>query len=676
MVMHALLKILPALLLTGAWSCLPSESVDLELPSKRPAAAGSSALSDPSDPLIPVAMPQSPTPTCIIEGSPPRAATLPPPALRQEPSMTRAVPPISGGTMLTTRDGSTVVAADSDRDQLYFVDAQGARHLHTRALNEGDEPGRVVEDAAGRIHVVLRHAGAIVTMGREADSAISRRAVCAQPRGIAYDAAGDQLHVACAEGKLVSLSAAPTELTPLRVLELGSDLRDVLVRGDQLFVTRFRSAELLVLDTDGVLRETRVPKTFARDQERMRPSASSCSPVTASETIRVQSTPNVAWRAIDVPKKGVSMLHQRSRTDEVLITRGGYGFGSCDGAIVQTAVTVGLDTDQPLTADIADATLAVDFAIDPDATFMVMIAPGNFGGMSQLQVTPLAWFDPSAQPDAASAQAGAIVGRDMAPCASIEPLADPRGQATALTLTSAYELAVQEREPAAISFYDLRTRSMRTRIELGGASRFDTGHAIFHARTAAGLACASCHPEAGDDAHVWTFEGIGPRRTQTLRGGLLGTEPLHWNGDMADLRTLVKEVFVGRMSGFSPTPQQADALALWLDAQPALHAAPADAAAAERGKLLFESEETRCAQCHAGDRFTNNRSENVGTGAELQVPSLKGVRFRTPLMHDGCAATLSERFTNTACGGGDQHGTTSHLSAPQVSDLTAYLETL
>lgn len=122
--------------------------------------------------------------------------------LRQMPVVDASVPPISGGTMLTTADGSMVVAADPDRDQLYFVDAQAMRHLHTRALSAGDEPGRVIEDAAGRIHVVLRHAGAIATLGREADSVITRRAVCAVPRGIAYDAVGDQLHVACAEGKL------------------------------------------------------------------------------------------------------------------------------------------------------------------------------------------------------------------------------------------------------------------------------------------------------------------------------------------------------------------------------------------------------------------------------------------------------------------------------------------
>jgi hypothetical protein len=43
-------------------------------------------------------------------------------------------------------------------------------------------------------------------------------------------------------------------------------------------------------------------------------------------------------------------------------------------------------------------------------------------------------------------------------------------------------------------------------------------------------------------------------------------------------------------------------------------------------------------------------------------------------MHDGCAATLHERF-NPACGG-NNHGATSQLTAGQIDDLVAYLNTL
>ena len=36
------------------------------------------------------------------------------------------------------------------------------------------------------------------------------------------------------------------------------------------------------------------------------------------------------------------------------------------------------------------------------------------------------------------------------------------------------------------------------------------------------VACATCHPEGAEDGHVWLFPGDGPRRTQTLLGGLSG----------------------------------------------------------------------------------------------------------------------------------------------------------
>jgi cytochrome c peroxidase len=95
-----------------------------------------------------------------------------------------------------------------------------------------------------------------------------------------------------------------------------------------------------------------------------------------------------------------------------------------------------------------------------------------------------------------------------------------------------------------------------------------------------------------------------------------------------------------------------------------------------RGQALFEDARVGCSTCHAGALFTNDATVAVGTGQALQVPSLRGLAFRAPFMHDGCAATLRDRFGLTACGGGDQHGVTSSLATAQVDDLTAYLESL
>jgi mono/diheme cytochrome c family protein len=232
------------------------------------------------------------------------------------------------------------------------------------------------------------------------------------------------------------------------------------------------------------------------------------------------------------------------------------------------------------------------------------------------------------------------------------------------------------REPAELDIYDPDLGLSRVvTIALDRRSVRDTGHELFHSDVGSGLSCASCHGEALDDGHIWNFRGIGERRTQNIRGGFLATAPFHWDGDMSSFKHLVDDVMTGRMGGFAVKDEYAVALGRWIDRQPALRLPAGDAAAVARGKELFHASETQCASCHSGDAMTNNQSADVGTGALLQVPSLRGLGLRAPFMHDGCAKTLEERFTPD-CGGGDKHGRTSQLSSEQIGDLTAYLRTL
>jgi cytochrome c peroxidase len=212
-------------------------------------------------------------------------------------------------------------------------------------------------------------------------------------------------------------------------------------------------------------------------------------------------------------------------------------------------------------------------------------------------------------------------------------------------------------------------------ISLNLGSARDTGHDLFHADVGQGLACASCHGEALDDGRVWSFEKIGPRRTQNMRGGLLATAPFHWDGDMMSIGHLVDEVMTRRMGGFQVAGPFSTALGSWIDRQPALTLPAVDAAAMERGKTLFAGAGTQCSSCHSGKNFTNNEAKDVGTGGSFQVPSLLGLALRAPYMHSGCAKTLEDRFL-PSCGGGDKHGLTSQLNASQLADLIAYLKTL
>src|SRR5262245_45352626 len=83
-------------------------------------------------------------------------------------------PPISGGTLLTTADGRQLVAADPDRDAVYVIDVEKRSLVRRIELSPKDEPGRVVQDAAGRIHVALRGGRSVASFELTADAPVRR----------------------------------------------------------------------------------------------------------------------------------------------------------------------------------------------------------------------------------------------------------------------------------------------------------------------------------------------------------------------------------------------------------------------------------------------------------------------------------------------------------------------
>lgn len=558
--------------------------------------------------------------------------------------VTQDVPPpaVSGGTLVVTDDG-LAVAADADRDRIYVVDlAEGAVRA-TVQLEEHDEPGRVVADGNGRFHIALRGGGDLLDIDAQG-KVLDRRAVCAAPRGVAYDAAQDALHVACAGGELVTFPAAGGEAT--RRLRFDPDLRDVVMDGDKLVVSFFRAAKLLVLDAEGQPMRSRKPANY----------------FPLFSTTGQEFAATVAWRTIALPGGGVIMSHQRSMVSNIVLAAPAYYSAElCDPSIVHGAVTVMRDVDMPDNAPIAAAAipfapLPVDVAVSRDGTKLAIASAGSD------QVITIDTATSEGEAGTTDCSNGAV------PSAT-------DGQPVAVAFTMSGELVVQLREPAALEIGG-------TTIELAEESRWDSGHDLFHRSPnmtmPTSVACASCHPEGRDDGHTWAFD-IGMRRTQGIGGGVLHTTPLHWDGDLPDFDAMLDEVFVRRMSGNKPGARAAEAFARWIDTIPVIATSPAvDEAAVARGRTLFESEAVGCASCHSGERYTNDKNEDVGTGngRAFQVPSLRGIALRGPFMHDGCAQTLTDRFAPGACGGGDKHGKTSHLSVEEIADLVSYLETL
>jgi mono/diheme cytochrome c family protein len=567
---------------------------------------------------------------------------------------TTPVPPLSGGTLLALADGTTVAASDPERDQVTLVDTVGGTVRARVALQAGDEPGRLVQDAAGLLHVILRRGGAIATIDPTptatptAGTLTARQAVCTAPRGIAYQKDSDQIHVACAGGELVSLPAAGGAAT--RTLTLDRDLRDVVVGvGGTLLVSTFRKAEVLIVGASGTV------------TARMKPGSGTVPTINGMPQMR---TPSVAWRmvALDQTAGSVVMLHQTGVTDMIDPAAGGYaGLKGC-GGIVQPGVSV-LDPGKAnpgVVGSLGSLSLAVDVAVSPDRQKVALAVAGNSGVQGPSVVEqPLQTVTTSPPPSCGTMSTGVTTTQ-------------PPGQVVAVAYSAAGVLFAQTREPAALWRADTGATTA-----LASDSRADTGHYIFHVNAGGGLACASCHPEGGEDGRVWNFVCAGARRTQSIRGGISDTAPFHWDGGEHDFSRLMDDVFSGRMAGPRLGTDQKTALQGWIDTIPAMPAtAGLDAAAVARGKEVFTDPTFGCATCHAGSLLTNNLMADVGTGQAFQIPSLRGVSWRAPFMHNGCAATLAERFASAACGGGDKHGGTSTLTSAQIGDLTAYLQSL
>jgi hypothetical protein len=522
---------------------------------------------------------------------------------------------------------------------------------------------------------------------------------------VAWDSATNLVWVACATGELVSLPAAGGG--PISQVPVERDLRDVVVSSGSLSVSTFRTAEVLrVAPAGSVARRDPLPSPDG------------------------QFLPHVAWRTIAGPAGSVIAVHQASTTQSLSTkVAGGYGGGGC--GLTKGPIPFPGSSSGAAGGGSSGALVSPGLADDAgeDAAALTTPPPSGSSGCytmvdavtkSGTGVAPTS--QPSPGPGPCAPESGAVMGvltvvasdgtvtvntkfagvlpvdvavsKDGSRVAAVAagnaftpglsavfefdgcgvPQNAPQTslQATAVAFDPAGDVIVQTREPASLVVFAPNADSGTT-ISLSGDSRSDTGFDIFHTQAGGMIACGSCHPEGGDDGHVWLLDAEN-RRTPSLRGTIAGTAPYHWPGDEATLDVLVNDVYTTRMSGASLASDQMNAINGWVQHIPAPPAPTwLDAQAVARGKILFESASVGCTKCHSGPKFTNNQTMDVGTGGLFQVPPLVGVGWRTPLFHDGCATTLGGRFS--ACST-PAHGSVGSLTAGDLSDLIAYLETL
>jgi YVTN family beta-propeller protein len=219
------------------------------------------------------------------------------------------------------------------------------------------------------------------------------------------------------------------------------------------------------------------------------------------------------------------------------------------------------------------------------------------------------------------------------------------------------------------------------------------------------ISCASCHPDGDADGRTWQNpEGL---RNTTALYGMAWTHPIHWSADRDESQDFEHTIRGQLMQGqglirgqvFEALDRPNKGRSLDLDALAAYsnaHKVPKSpfarhglSEAATRGRELFFSKETRCAECHSGAYFTDStpnrpfKLHDVGTGGDdpsekmgpkYDTPTLLGIYRTAPYLHHGRATTLEEVLTT--CNMGDRHGKTSQLSKSQIADLVEFLKAL
>ncbi|HEV2214541.1 MAG TPA: beta-propeller fold lactonase family protein [Terracidiphilus sp.] len=278
---------------------------------------------------------------------------------------------------------------------------------------------------------------------------------------------------------------------------------------------------------------------------------------------------------------------------------------------------------------------------------------------------------------------------------------DPRGVVLSPDGDSAL---VANRLDDTISVIDTRTNQLRKTIQLAspkcinvlryGEQTFYTSRYSFEGQ----IGCANCHIDSSFDALSWDLEpdgfGINIVNNRLLED-LRGTEPYKWNGGNPNLPTECgprTEKYFWRSENYDDrTLADLVTYVRSIPARPNRWKLPGYelTPAQRRGKAIFERAvdkfgnpiplRNRCSYCHSGQKGTNQKSFDVGTGKSTDLsgvfdtPQLTNIALTAPYLHDGSAATLEEIWT--IYNPHDKHGRTNDLTKDELNDLIEYLKT-
>ena len=233
-----------------------------------------------------------------------------------------------------------------------------------------------------------------------------------------------------------------------------------------------------------------------------------------------------------------------------------------------------------------------------------------------------------------------------------------------------------------ISVVSLAEQTELARIPLGPAAPLtavERGELLFHDASLSlrgWMSCASCHTQGHTNHRLSDTLGDGtygaPKRVLSLLG-VADTKPWAWDGQIRRLEDQVVKSVRTTLRGRRLDEREVSDLAAYLRTLelPEVGASPASALVAA-GQEVFDR--YACNRCHTAPAYTSPGVHNVGLTDELgrdrfNPPSLRGVRFRRALLHDGSARSLEEVF--------EVHpGLGVEVSTDDLPALIAFLRTL
>jgi cytochrome c peroxidase len=170
------------------------------------------------------------------------------------------------------------------------------------------------------------------------------------------------------------------------------------------------------------------------------------------------------------------------------------------------------------------------------------------------------------------------------------------------------------------------------------------------------VSCASCHFSIGHTDNK-TYVGLDVvadgdpkgRSTPTLWGA--GLRSVYgWGATAPTLEDSIHGIIVNRMKGTEPSKETLAALSAYVRSLPFPKnwqlqddGTPLPTATAEvkRGFDLFVGQ-AGCGTCHILPSLDKAGHEDIGTGGEFKVPSLRAVASTAPYFHDGRTPSLRD----------------------------------